>query len=393
MRTGNDRPYPSVMRALRLTRQDLLDFALAVGLATVAVLETASGNRDPGSLAGAIITDLLLTLPLAVRRRWPLAVLGWSMAVMIAQAVLHVPNGTGVFFGALVPVYTVAAHRRLRPALLALLVPIPVFALAQWLQGRDPWWEDLEFIGGFVVAFWTVGRVVWSRRLYVDRLEAQTEELRAARDAAAGAAIAGERARIARDMHDVVAHGVSVMVVHAEAAEALLDQPDRAAESLRAIQRSGRAALADLRRIVGVLRAEEDGADLLPAPGLRDADDLVARMTDAGLSVALEVRGEPRPLPDGVELAAYRVLQEALTNALRHAGPTRATAIVTYGKDLTVDVCDEGPARGHLRASTTGGHGLAGTRERLSLYGGELIAERSGRGFRVHARIPAGDPA
>jgi signal transduction histidine kinase len=373
------------------TRQDLLDAALAVALATVAVVETASGNRDPGSLAGAIITDLLLTLPLAVRRRWPLAVLAWSMAVIIAQAVLHLPSGTGVFFGALVPVYTVAAHRPLRAALVALLAPVPAFALAQWLQGRNPWWEDLEFISGFIVAFWIVGRVV-SRRLYVDRLEAQTEELRRARDAAAGAAIAEERARIARDMHDVVAHGVSVMVVHAEAAEALLDQPDRAAESLRAIQRSGRAALADLRRIVGVLRAEEDGAALLPAPGLNDAEQLVAQLADAGLDVVLEVRGEPRPLPDGVELAAYRVLQEALTNALRHSGPTRAAAIVTYGgTDLTVDVCDEGPVRGQIRSSTTGGHGLAGARERLALYGGELIAGPSGTGFRVHARIPAGD--
>jgi signal transduction histidine kinase len=382
------------MRSLRLARQDLLDAALAVGLAAVAVLETASGNRDPGSLAGAVITDLLLTLPLAVRRRWPLAVLAWCMAVMVTQSALHVPNGIGVFFGALVPVYTLAAHRRLQPALVALLVPIPVFALAQWLQGRNPWWEDLEFIGGFIVAFWAVGRVVWSRRRYVDRLEAQTEELRQARDAAADAAIAEERARIARDMHDVVAHGVSVMVVHAEAAEALLDQPDRAAESLRAIQRSGRAALADLRRIVGVLRAHADGADLLPAPGLKDADELVARLRDAGLDVILEVRGEPRRLPDGVELAAYRVLQEALTNALRHAGPTRARATVTYGgTDVTVEVCDDGPARDGVGPSTTGGHGLAGARERLALYGGDLIAEPSGIGFRVHARIPAGDPA
>jgi hypothetical protein len=122
------------MRSPRLTRQDLLDAALAVGLAAVAVTETASGNRDPGSAAGAIVTDLLLTLPLAVRRRWPLAVLAWSMAVTVAQAALHVPNGVGVFFGALVPVYTVAAHRRLGPALVALLAPIPAFALAQWAQ-------------------------------------------------------------------------------------------------------------------------------------------------------------------------------------------------------------------------------------------------------------------
>ena len=146
-----------------------------------------------------------------------------------------------------------------------------------------------------------------------------------------------------------------------------------------AIQRSGRAALADLRRIVGVLRADGEGASLLPAPGLGDADQLVARLADAGLSVALEVRGHPRPLPDGVELVAYRVLQEALTNALRHAGRTRATATVAYGgTDVTVEVYDEGPARGHVPPPATGGHGLAGARERLALYGGELMAGPSG---------------
>ena len=379
------------MRSPRLTRQDLLDAALALGLAAVAVAETASGNRDPGSAAGAVITDLLLTLPLAARRRWPLVVLAWSLLVTLTQAVLHVPNGVGVFFGALVPVYTVAAHRRLRPALLALLAPIPAFALAQWAQGRNPWWQDLDFIGSLIVAFWVVGRVVWSRRLYVDRLEAQTEELRRARDAAADAAIAAERARIARDMHDVVAHGVSVMVVHAEAAEALLDQPERAAESLRAIQRSGRAALAELRRIVGVFRSN---ADLAPAPRLGDAERLVEQLIDAGLDVTLEVRGQPRALPDGVELAAYRVLQEALTNALRHAGRTRAAATVTYNSaDVTVEVRDEGPARDFVRPSSTGGHGLAGARERLALYGGELVAGPCGTGFRVYARVPVGDPA
>lgn len=384
----------------RPTRRDLADAALAMALATVTVAETLAGNRDPGPLAPAVLTDLLLTLPLAVRRRRPLAVLGWSMAVLTGQAALHVGGGVGAFFGALVPVYTVAAHRPRRPALVALLVPVPVFALDQWLAGRDPWWEDLEFIGGFLVAFWIVGRVVWSRHLLVERLRAQAEELREqaghlrrARDAAAGAAIAAERARIARDMHDVVAHGVSVMVVHAEAAEALLPDPERAVASLRAIQRTGRAALADLRRIVGVLRTAGDDADLRPAPGLADAQDLVDRMRAAGLEVSLVVRGEPRTLPGGVDLAAYRVLQEALTNALRHAGPTRASAVVRYDAgDVVVEVCDEGPVAARP-APAPGGHGLAGTRERLALYGGELTAGPDGTGYRVHARIPAGGAA
>jgi signal transduction histidine kinase len=383
------------MRSLRLTRADLLDIALAVALAAIAVVETIAGNRDPGPLAGAIITDLLLTLPLAVRPRWPLAVLALEHGN---------PDRAGRSGRA-------QRHRRLlrraRAGLHRGRAPPPPAGVgsdcscrsrsSHWTSGYragKPWWEDLEFIGGFIVAFWIVGRVVWSRRALVHRLEAQAEELRLARDAAAGAAIAGERARIARDMHDVVAHGVSVMVVHAEAAEALLDQPDRATESLRAIQRSGRAALADLRRIVGVLRAGDGNADLSPAPGLRDADQLVARLNEAGLDVTLEVRGEPRPLPDGVELAAYRVLQEALTNALRHAGPTRATATVAYGGgDITIDVRDDGPVRTRPGPPTRGGHGLDGARERLALYGGELTAGPSGAGFHVRARIPACDPA
>ena len=381
------------MRWPRPARRDLADAALAVALAGVAVAESAAGNRDPGPLGAAVVTDLLLVLPLAVRRRWPMLVLAWSLLGLTAQAALHVPGGIGVFFGALVPVYTVAAYRPRWPALVALLVPVPVFGLDQWLAGRDPWWEDLEFIGGFIVAFWIVGRVVWSRHLLAQRLHAQAEELRRARDAAAGAAIAAERARIARDMHDVVAHGVSVMVVHAEAAEALLAEPERAASSLRAIQHAGRGALADLRRIVGVLRTAGDEADLRPLPGLEDARRLVERLREAGLDVSLAVRGEPRALPGGVNLAAYRVLQEALTNALRHAGPTRVTAVVTYGKaEVVVEVCDEGPAAPRP-APASGGHGLAGARERLGLYGGELTAGPAGAGYRVRARIPLGEPA
>jgi signal transduction histidine kinase len=383
------------MRWPRPARRDLVDGALAVLLAAVAVAEALLGNRDPGPLGAAVLTDLLLTLPLAVRRRWPLAVLGWAMLVLTVQAALHLPAGIGAFFGALVPVYTVAAHRPRRQALIGLLVPVPVFALDQWLAGQSPWWEDLEFIGGLIAAFWIVGRVVWSRHLLVQRLRAQAEELGRARDAAAGAAIAQERARIARDMHDVVAHGVSVMVVHAEAAEALLGEPGRAAQSLHAIQRTGRAALADLRRIVGVLRDAGEDAQLGPAPGLGDAQALVQRLREAGLEVSLAVLGQPRELPGGADLAAYRVLQEALTNALRHAGPTRATATVTYaGAEVRVDVRDEGPDRARpVRPPSSGGHGLAGARERLALYGGELTAGPDGAGFRVRARIPVADPA
>jgi signal transduction histidine kinase len=261
---------------------------------------------------------------------------------------------------------------------------------SNWVEGVGLF-EDITFISGLIGGVWLVGRVVWSRQRLVDRLTAQAEELERGRAAEARAAAAEERARIARDVHDVVAHSVSVMVVQAEAGEALLDDPERAGAALRAIQQTGRATLGDLRELLGVLSDDESAGSLVPSPRLQEVDRLADRLRQAGLDVSLHVEGPAAELPPGVGLAAYRVLQEALTNALRHAGQTSVRARVDVGDQaVVVEVVDNGPAavNGRPLAASGAGHGLIGMRERVTRYGGRVESGPSGPGFRVWASIP-----
>ena len=208
--------------------------------------------------------------------------------------------------------------------------------------------------------------------------------------------MAEERSRIAREMHDVVAHSLSVMVVQAEAAEAMLDvNPERAHRPLAAVQETGREALTDLRRMLGALRAADDGApSMAPQPGLAGLDALAEHVREAGLPVEVRIEGEPRPLPAGIDLSAFRIVQEGLTNVLKHAGPARAEVVVLYGEDeIALRVTDDGRGSGSGREN--GGHGLVGMRERVAVYGGELTAgprPAPERGFALAARLPL-DPA
>lgn len=385
---------------VRIHRDDWVDAALALLMALVTTVETLTGNFDDGPQWLVVVTGLLLTLPLAVRRRYPIGVYALVLAMTFVQAaVLGSIEGVGVFFGLLVSIYTLAAHRPLRPALIGLVVFVPVMMFSSWRADGDPF-EDLEFIVALVGGFWVVGRVVWSRQQLVEQLSTQAVELERRRSAEARAVAAEERARIARDLHDVIAHSVSVMVVQAEAGEALLPDADRSGQALRDIQETGRATLAELRQLLNTL---DDGAtaddverlERRPSPRLRDADRLVAQMRAAGLDVQLRVEGQLVDIPPGVDLAAYRVLQEALTNALRHAGRTSVDATVLVGPgDVAVEVVDEGPAPDSPRrlATSGAGHGLVGMRERVMLYGGELESGPAGRGFRVRARIPVQTP-
>lgn len=235
-------------------------------------------------------------------------------------------------------------------------------------------------------------------------VEERAERLERERDAEAQRAVLEERTRIARDLHDVVAHGMSVMVVQAGAARRTLahDDTDRATEALRNIEATGRGALEEMRRLVGVLRAsatdDGDGSDgsadgagppRLPQPGIGDLDDLVTHCREAGLDVTLRVEGDRRELPSGLELVVYRIAQEALTNTIRHAGPARAEVRLGYGSDhLELGVTDDGRgAATSPRAEP--GHGLAGMRERVALYGGTItVGPQRGGGFRVLARLP-----
>lgn len=236
---------------------------------------------------------------------------------------------------------------------------------------------------------WGAGRALHNRRLLIEDLRRTAAQLQDSRDELATRAVAEERLRIAQDIHDVVAHSVTVMLVQAEAAERLLPDAERAAaarQAIAAVQESGRNASVELRQLLGVLRPAESSLGLQPQPRLSDLAQLLEHCREAGLAVNGTEVGGPLGLPANVELTAYRVAQEALTNVLRHSKARAATLVVqTGGNALEVEVADDGPAR---IAGGTPGHGIAGMRERVAACGGELSAGPDGQGFRVRARLP-----
>jgi signal transduction histidine kinase len=380
----------------RPDRRDLVDVGLVLLMGVVATLEIVSGNHEEGALGRALVWGWLEILPLAVRRRFPVAVWVTVLALVSLEATIDGSNDSvGLFFGLLVGCYTVAAYRPRRTAVGCLLLMVPVVAYTNWQSTGDPF-DDLTFIVVLMSGFWIAGRVVWSREQLVRQLAAQAEELERGREAEARVRVAEQRAAIARDVHDVVAHSVSIIVVQAEAGEAQLPPDTPSAECLRAIQRVGRATLTELRGLLNGLGDDPgpEGADpaLAPTPRLRDAGVLVAELREAGLDVELHTHGELGDVPIGVDLAAYRVLQEALTNALRHAAGARVTARVEVtGDDVLVEVRDTGAD--HPPSANGSGRGLLGMQERVRLYGGELEATPDRGGFRVRARIPISSSA
>jgi signal transduction histidine kinase len=375
------------------TRSDLIDLAAALGAGVFVAIATLAGNHNPGPTSVYVVTNVAMTLPLAFRRRFPVSTVIAILAVIVLEAATAGPSeGLGAL-ALLVACYTVAAYRPWLPATLGLGAIVPAFMTTNWSTGKGLV-DDVDFVFVLCLAAWLAGRGVRSRQLLVDKLAAQSLELRAAREAEATAMAAAERARIARDLHDVLAHSVSVIVVQAEAAEALLPDLERNRQALQAVQRTARSALAELRQVLDVLHDDLDGDQdeprlRLPSPRLRHADRLVQAMREAGLDVALHVDGDA-PIPEGVDLAAYRILQEAMTNALRHAGPTTVEADVRIDPDqVLVTVLDHGPTgQTRVPASRGPGHGLSGMQARVRMYGGDLDAGPSGGAFRVVARIP-----
>jgi signal transduction histidine kinase len=299
---------------------------------------------------------------------------------------VHGQGPLALFLAVLLAAFSFAAYTELLRARAVLLVGLGVGAAAL-LDGVFN-----QFDPGFWAAsalFAIMGWLYRRRRLRVSQLEGETQRLRHDRDNAARAAIAEERARIARELHDVVAHSVSLMTVQAGAARHTLDPLDTEMhEALESIETAGRQALVELRRLLGVLRRSDEEPLLAPVPGLGRLDALVEQMRDAGLPATVRINGTPAPLPPGVDLAAYRIVQEALTNALKHGRPQTADVIVTYRRhELELTVLDDG--RSANPGSNGCGHGLIGMQERVSLYGGALEAgPRDEGGFAVHARLP-----
>jgi signal transduction histidine kinase len=292
----------------------------------------------------------------------------------------------------IVALYTVAARCE-RPVSIraAKWTALPITVGVIFNSGPHPE-RIIPKLAVFAIA-WVLGDNIRTRRAYLSELEARAARLEREREQRDERAVADERSRIARELHDVIAHNVSVMVVQASAGEEVFDtDPRRARESLSAVASTGRAALTELRRLMGVIRAEEEheaAADYAPQPGLEYLDELVHQVRDTGLAVELSVLGEPRPLPEGIGLCAYRIVQEALTNTLKHADASRAEVSVRYVADaLELQVLDDG--RGPTQVNGEGlGHGLIGMRERVALFGGELSARaRPDHGYEVRARIP-----
>jgi signal transduction histidine kinase len=375
--------FPRVVRS----RADSL---LALGLTVLAQVEIWSQEVDSERVAYAALA-LPITAALAWRVRASLAVLAIATGSFFLSTLLVPPSGDdaiAVAVALLVAVYSAGAHTEGWQAAAGVLATLAVVLGA---VAGDPEEADLGSYFLFLLLVggpWLAGRAIRHRRLSERSLEARAVAAEREREERARAAVAEERVRIARELHDVVAHAISVIVVQARGGRrSLAAEPEEAREAFDSIEATGREALAEMRRLLGMLRKDDEELALAPQPSLRYLDTLVAQVREAGLSVELSVEGEAMDLPPGVDLSAYRIVQEALTNALRHAGPATARVVVRYGEqDLELEIADTGTGA----ATNDGqGHGLVGMRERVSLYGGKVEAgPRDGGGFAVRARFP-----
>ncbi len=360
------------------------DAALAVALAAFVLSDVlTSSDYLTASKAIYVPAALLMTLPLAWRRRAPLPVAAVVMGALVFEslAVGSAPTPDSPLVGWLLAIYSVAAHCGRAGALVGGAVSLAAGLV--WI-GIDDFFFPVVVFGGA----WLAGRMVRQGEVHARMVEERSAALDRERVANARAAAAEERAQIARELHDILSHSVSVMVVQA-GAERMAQGSDRAAtgETLEAIERTGRQALIEMRRLLGLLRVGGEPPAHTPQPTLGELDELIAQVREAGLPVELQVEGEPAALPPAVAVSAYRIVQEALTNVLKHAGPAQARVVVRYaGRELELEIADDGRGSAAVRDA---GHGLVGMRERVALYGGDFDAGASnGGGFVVRARLP-----
>ena len=386
-------PITRIVAALRRR----FDWLLALGLTAVGELDLwvgpPSGSEFHGPRAVNQAFLLLATLPLVWRRRTPLAVLAVvGGSVLIWDYALYAPDRqppVEPWFALLIVIYSVAAHTDLRRATLgAAVAAVAILAvdIAGWVGGQSA--GELAGVWPFYVVAWLLGRAVRHERRTTAVLKDRTIELEAENQEKARVAVAEERARMARELHDVISHNVSVMVIQASVERHLLAEAQTStSDVLFSIEQTGRETLVELRRLLGVLRKSGNRPELAPQPSVGHLDALVEAVGEAGLPVALSIEGEPTLLPTGIDLSAYRIVQEALTNTLKHAGPAHAAVTVRYrASELELEVTDDGPGTGDGGGS---GHGLIGMRERVDLYGGTLeTGAQPGGGYLVRVHLP-----
>jgi signal transduction histidine kinase len=401
--TGQRGPYNAAMDETAAAQRRLLGFSPRVVDAGIVIALMLVIQGDGFGLFGAdasfhnppvnAAVALFMTLPLIWRRRYPLLafvlVLFGLLVTFTSDVTSHTPLVWASIITLVLAAYSVGVYSRHNVASLAALALTATLIVIAF-GGGLPAPPDFVIPYALLILPWLVGHTLRTRELRADAYRERAMRLEQEQTFATQAALAEERARIARELHDVVAHNVSVMVVQAGAARSILGtSPEEVREALLAVEASGREAMSELRTLLGVLSHEGDGVDLAPQPGLEQVQSLVQRVCDASLPVELHIEGTRRPLPPGINLTAYRIVQEALTNALKYAGLARTEVILDYrDEELKVEVLDDGPGE-RPGANKTAGRGLAGMRERVALYGGRLEAgPRLERGYAVRAWLP-----
>jgi signal transduction histidine kinase len=361
------------------------DAIVALGVGSLFVAEVLGESGFDGKQASSLLIAVAFSAALFVRRRWPLVTLV-AAACLVEYANAVGPNAlaeTAAFlFAIVITTYSAGAYARGRSLIIAAAVIAVAIPLAAIEPGKSVSASDFGFMIVFFGGPFVAGQVIRRRREREVELETESEEK-------ARAAVTDERARIARELHDVIAHAVSVVVLQARGARKLLagEQPE-VRESLDTIERSASEALTEMRRLLSLLREQDEELALAPQPTLRRVDVLAERARAAGLPVELEIEGSLDGLPAGIDVSGYRIVQEALTNALKHAGPARASVRITRDdRALAIEVDDDGAGNGN---GGSGGHGLVGMRERVAVYGGRLEAgpRPSGAGFALRVELP-----
>jgi signal transduction histidine kinase len=387
------------------------DAALAAALAAAALVSVASlyseiervdPSLDRPSGVAIVASMLAITVPLAWRRRFPFTVAGVVVAAFLfGRIVVDVPESSISLLAGSLALYSAAVHGRVRvrTAVLSVCLAAILAEVVRELYFIDAT-EGIEPLAQFfflaynavVLALpWALGAVIRSLRERENELAERAADLQREREENARQAVFAERVRIARELHDVVAHHVSLMGVQAGAARRVMErQPEKAAEALSSIEASSRQAVVELQRLLGFLRRAGEADELAPQPSLAELDDLVALAGQGDLTVHVRIDGDPEPLAPTLEVSAYRVIQEALTNARKHSDGHTATVRLTYSAAaLEVEVTDDGTGTPNPFATDHDGHGLIGMRERTALHGGHLRAgPRPGGGFAVHATFP-----